>query len=160
MHIHHHFMHILMRSSFSLMCWLVSWWLGTSFMAYLNYSFYLFTSPHALLVNTCHLGDYFAHMLRHIVGLKGGHPFLSCRWLSVIDIPHIEASYHGSIWLIWGWFPLWRVLCTFDGTSHFRRCHKSRDEVLHGFMPYFEDMSILKKSSCPRSWRHPTLKKI
>jgi hypothetical protein len=34
----------------------------------------LFTSPHALLVHMCHLGDYFAHMLRHIVGLKGVVP--------------------------------------------------------------------------------------
>jgi hypothetical protein len=35
-----------------------------------------------------------------------------------------------------------------DGTSHLGRCHKSLEEVLHGFMPYFEETSILKKVAC------------
>jgi hypothetical protein len=32
--------------------------------------------------------------------IKGGCPFFSWRWLSVIDIPHVEALYHGSTCLI------------------------------------------------------------
>jgi hypothetical protein len=32
--------------------------------------------------------------------IKGGCPFFSWRWLSVIHTPHVEALYHGSTCLI------------------------------------------------------------
>jgi hypothetical protein len=48
--------------------------LGYGFKAYFVSLLLGSTTPHALLVDKCHFGDYGAHMLRHIVGSKGFVP--------------------------------------------------------------------------------------
>jgi hypothetical protein len=43
-------------------------------MAYFDLLLLVSITLHTLLVHTCHFEEYCAHMLRHIVGLKGTVP--------------------------------------------------------------------------------------
>jgi hypothetical protein len=76
---------------------LMTWHMGSWHI--LTYSYLDPLLPHALLVHMCHFGDYCTHVEAYC-WIKGGRPFFSWRWSSVIHTPHVEALYHGSTCLI------------------------------------------------------------